>query len=367
MFESLKGTFDTNFSERGELGASISVWRDGEEVFSLAEGYTSRDKGEPWAKDTLVPVYSATKGPAAATVLLVLDQEGLSLNTNIRDVWAEFPLEKATIGDLMSHRCGLAALDGKVDLWEFDEVIEAIEKQSPNWVFTEGHGYHPRTYGFLLDKVVRQISSRSLGLMWRELIADPLDIDFWIGLPESQNGRVATLYTGKMDKSDLDHEFYENLNKEGSLQRRAFSSPRGLQAVRDMNEPKAWAAGLPAMGGVGTASALAKFYQTALGNTYPEIFPYRLRELMSKRLSNGYDQTLMRPTAFSCGFMLDPLDENTAKISGLFGRVFKRRLVFHFSDNFLFVSFPSYVVCQAPSIRIVLNSRPFILLYGYWL
>jgi len=311
--------FERNFSERGELGASVSVWRDGREVLSLGEGWCEREKLRRWTPETLVPVYSATKGPAAATLLWVLGEHGLGLDDWVERVWPDFPVSGASFGEMLSHQCGLAALDQSASVWNRGEVIAAIEAQEPNWRPGSGHGYHPRTWGFLLDEVVRRLTGESLGEVWRRAIAGPLDLDFWIGLAPSEYSRVARLYPGKADKSDLESDFYREFLTEGTLVRRAFSSPRGLQAVQEMNTAEAWAAGFAAFGGVGSATALARFYQAASGALGDGIFTPEMRGWMATRRIDGDDQIMRTRTAFSAGMMMDPLGEDGIKQRQLFG------------------------------------------------
>jgi CubicO group peptidase (beta-lactamase class C family) len=315
----LLAVFEENFRSRGELGASVSVWWRGEELLSHAAGWQEREQTRPWTTDTLVPVYSATKGPSAATLLLVLHERGLGPATPVREVWPAFPVAEATFGHLLSHQCGLAALDQRADISNHAEVISAIEAQTPAWPLGSGHGYHPRTFGALLEEPVRRLTGTTLGTAWREKIAAPLDLDFWIGLPEAQWPRVARLYPGKASKEDLQDGFYREFNTEGTLTRRAFSSPRGLHSVQEMNQSKAWTGGYPAMGGIGTASALAKFYQAAIGAVDSPL-PQVVRTALATRQSDGPDRILIQPTAFSCGCQMDPLDPASGeKLRQLYG------------------------------------------------
>lgn len=313
----LKKAFEKNFKSHGELGASVSIWKDGEELFSMANGWMEKSSVSPWGGDTLVPFYSATKGLAAATVLLLLEENGLTPDDLVCRVWQRFPNNSATFSELLSHQCGLAALDKKVSVFEYGEVIEAIESQQANWDLGDGHGYHPRTYGFLLDEVVRQLTGSPLGEVFAERIARPLGLELWIGLPECEHSRVATLYPGKMDKNDLESGFYKEFNTQGSLVQRAFTSPRGLQGVHEMNKPAAWMSGLPSMGGVGTSKGLAKFYQAAIG-AIPH-FSEDVLEWMRTEVICGDDRVLMTPTRFSCGFQLDPLGADGKKIRHNYG------------------------------------------------
>jgi CubicO group peptidase (beta-lactamase class C family) len=303
----LERIFEKNFADRGELGASVSVWKRGEEVVSLSSGWCEREQERPWTDQTLVPFYSCTKGLAAATMLMVLEEHGLNPDDKVRAVWDHFPIAQGSFAQLMSHRLGLAALDTAATTWDHAEVIAAVEKQQPNWPLEGGgHGYHPRVMGFILDELVRRMTGKTIGQVWREKIADPLELEAWIGLPDSEFGRVARLYPGKQSQADLNSEFYQQLATPDSLVKRAFASPRGMQSVREMNEPRAWQAGFPAMGGIGTAVAVAKFYQAACGAI--EFFSPQVREWMECTRSSGDDKILCAPTAFSCGFQLDPLD-----------------------------------------------------------
>ncbi len=310
--------FERNFRERGEIGVSISIWWDGAELLSHSHGWCEKEKLRPWTERTLVPVYSATKVPSAATLLIALESRGLSEETLVCEVWPKFPVAGAKFSHLLSHQCGLAVLDQRAGIFEHAEVLAAIEAQVPAWVLNEGHGYHPRTFGALTEEPVRRLTGKALGQYWREKIAEPLALDFWIGLPESEWPRVAKLYPGKAAKSDLADGFYKQLTTSGTFTRRAFSSPRGLHAIHEMNESSAWSAGLPAMGGVGTASALAKFYQAAIGSIESPLSA-RVRQALATPQSTAEDRVLLRPTKFTCGAQQDPLNENGEKIRQLYG------------------------------------------------
>ena len=306
-FTELKNYFEENFAVRGELGAGLSVWKNGEEIVSLVGGYRDKNRTEKWDSQTIAPVYSASKGPAAATLLHVLSKRGLDENDLVSEVWIGFPLPAATFGQMLSHQCGLAALGENADVYDHRAVIAAIEHTTPEWSPGHGHGYHPRTYGFLLDECVRRLEGKTLGNFWNDEIAKPMGIDFWIGLPESEWERVAKLVPGKAKPSVYEEGFYQMYNQSGSLTRRAFSSPRGLHAIAEMNEPTAWSAALPAMGGVGSASGLAKFYQCVIGAMESPFSAGVRRALWSLQISVE-DKVLLRETAFTCGCQKDPVD-----------------------------------------------------------
>ena len=159
-----------------------------------------------------------------------------------------------------------------------------------------------------------------LGEFWRANFSAPLDLDFWIGLPESEHGRVGRLYPGKATPEDLNSGFYREFNTVGSMTQRAFGSPRGLRSVQEMNDPKAWGAALPALGGIGTASGLAKFYQVLLGHIEGPLEPAMLGALATRSVQ-GDDRVLMKPTAFGAGTQFDPLDAAGKKTRTLYGPV----------------------------------------------
>jgi len=315
--EDLRAVFEENFRERGELGASVCVWWRGEEVLALDRGWRDRECRVAWTPDTLVPVYSATKAPAAASLLHALESRGLDEDTPVREVWPRFPVADACFHHLLSHQCGLAALDQRASVFDHDAVVAAIETQLPSWSPGDGHGYHARSFGPLVDEPVRHLTGHTLGDWWRRHIAKPLALDFWIGLPQREHHRVATLLPGKTQDPD-DEAFYRAFNTAGSLTRRAFSSPQGLHAVHEMNSPDAWSASLPAIGGIGSARALAKFYQAAAGAIESPLSPAVRRALATAR-SSADDRVLLRPTTFTCGTQLDPLDADGRKLREING------------------------------------------------
>lgn len=320
--EKIERIFKLNFKEREELGASVSVWIGGREIISLAEGYCEKECIRPWDETTLVPVWSATKGIASACVLKILDEQGLSLDIKVVEIWPEFGRsgkENISFKDVLTHGAGIPALNEQVSVFNYNEVIKAIEMQAPLWAIGVGHGYHPRTFGFLLDEFVRRLEGISLGRYFNETFAVPMDLEFWIGLPQEYHSRVATLYPGKMSNPDDEEAFYKAFMDSESLTRKAFGSPAGLGGVSGMNSPDSWSAGWPAMGGIGTAQALAKFYSMlANGGEWDgkKIVSKRVLSLMEEPLISGEDKVLCLGNAFSAGFMKGRNDLMRRKLFG---------------------------------------------------
>ncbi len=322
--------FERNFRERGELGASCSVWKDGQEVVSLASGSCDREQNRPWTMDTLIPVWSATKGPAAATCLLACHLGGLGPDTPVARIWPELRAGQGgrlTVGGLLSHQSGLAGLppESRPDMLDREAVVEALELAEPAWGPGAAHGYHPRTIGFLLDEIVRRVSGGiGLGRFWQENIAIPAGLDFWIGgFPEDLLPRLARIYAPRLQRpSEEEIPFYRALGQVNSLSLAAFSSPGGMRALTDINEIHYLQAGLPALGGVGTAQALAGFYAMLAADGClhgKRILPPEVVRALGSRIVDGDDQVLMLPTAFSAGCMMDPISSLGEKRRRLFG------------------------------------------------
>ncbi|MEI6536468.1 MAG: serine hydrolase domain-containing protein, partial [Verrucomicrobiaceae bacterium] len=166
--EKLAQVFAQNFRERGEIGASVSVWQGEEEIVSLAGGHMDRERSREWTGETLVPVWSATKGPATVACLLALDEAGLTIHDRVCDVWPCFATagkERITFAQVLSHTAGLCALDKQVSILDFDAVVGALEEQEPNFPPGTCQAYHARTFGFIIDKIIRQLTdNQTLGI-----------------------------------------------------------------------------------------------------------------------------------------------------------------------------------------------------------
>jgi len=324
--ERVSDAFRENFSLRGELGASVSVWHRGNEMLNLAGGFCDRDQTKPWTSSTLVLFWSATKGPAAACVLHSLQRHRLTLDTRVAEIWPEFAQNgksAITMGQLLSHRAGLAALDEPVPIFDYPAVIDALAKQAPLWPPGDGHGYHPRTIGFLMDEIVRRLNDGlPLGDYWRMEFGEPLDLETWIGLPAEQLGRVVPVFAPRSTERTVPTMFDKAFRDPASLTRRAFTSPAGLIGVSSMNTREARMASFPAFGGIGTAASLAKFHaMLANGGEIDgrRFFPAQTMDWMKTTLTSGFDRVLQVETAFSAGFMKDVPDASGKKLRAMFG------------------------------------------------
>jgi CubicO group peptidase (beta-lactamase class C family) len=313
--------FAANFEQSGELGASLSIRHKGEEILNLAGGHTNREKTSPWTKETPVLIWSATKALASACLIHAASAHGISLDRKVVEFWPQYwenGKSDTTLLHLLTHQAGQPALrDPSISILDHDGVADQLARQAPFWNPGEAHGYHPRTYGFLVDELVRRITGGTpAGRYFRTVFGDPLDLNLWIGVPESILNDVAPIFAPRSARApDSEQPFYAALTDPASLTRKAFSTPAGLHAPSQMNDAKIRRHSIPSLGGIGTAAALARFYETLYTD---EILPSETVRWISQTVCSGKDRVLQVETAFATGFMKDPVNAN-AKIRAIFG------------------------------------------------
>lgn len=267
---------------------------------------------KPWTSDTLVLLWSVTKGLGSACLLHVLQERKIELGRRVAEFWPEFAQtgkSEITLEQLLSHQAGLSGLDQPAEVSDFEAVMRALENQKPLWPPGTAHGYHARTFGFLIDVLMRRIDSRSISQYWRDTFADPLGLDIWIGLPAELNDRVATIYAPKAATSASPDDFYRAVTTPGTLEHKTFSTPRGLQAVSAMNLPENRARSFVSFGAIGSAPSLGKFYAILANGGQLDgqrYFSGKTLTQMTTTLVAGPDRVFGFPTAFSAGFMKDP-------------------------------------------------------------
>ena len=317
--------FHENFARHGELGASVSVWREGAAILSLAHGWCDSERTQPWTAETPVLFWSATKGLASACLLHALQESARDPLMEVSECWPEFAQggkERITVAQVLSHQAGLPALSVPAPVTDYDAVIAALAAEPPRWQIGEGHGYHPRTFGFLVDEILRRITGGTpLREYWRTQFAEPLGLDVWIGVPPEVVHRVAPVFPARSAPPKGD-EFYAAFLSAGSFTSQAFVSPRGLHSAAAMNKPETLTASFPGFGGVGTAHGLAKFYAMLANNGSLDgwrFFEPRTLDWMTTTLAQGPDRVLLMDTAFAAGFMRDPVDADGRKTRAIFG------------------------------------------------
>lgn len=301
----LRTAFALNVEEGLEIGGSVSVWQHGRELCTLCAGEARAET--PWQPDTLVPVYSATKPAAAACLLQALYDCCQGPETEIGALWPAFPMPHCTIGQLLSHQVGLAALAEPAPIEDLEACRRIIERSTPLWSPPQ-HGYHPQTFGPLVDILMLELTGMRISDYWEQHVREPLMLDFYIGhLPESHYPRVAHLRTARMLGAMPRTPFYREYFNEQSAVHRAFHSIVGYGSAREMNTPAAWQCGSPAKGGVASSRGLAAFYQALLGWLPGSPFAADVLEWMRTPQCSGQDLTLLEPTSFTCGAMCEPV------------------------------------------------------------
>ncbi|MGC2998374.1 serine hydrolase domain-containing protein [Streptomyces sp. G35A] len=313
-FEPVGEAFARNFETLGERGAAVAVYRDGRRVVDLWAGARDVDGTRPWERDTAQVVRSATKGVAAA-VLLMLHQRGdLDLDAPVGHYWPEFKAhgkERVLVRHVLNHRAGLPVLDRPLTPREAADpsrAAEAMAAQAPVWEPGTDHGYHALTYGWLLDELVRRVTGRGSGEWIASHVAGPLGLDLWVGLPDARAGRAGRV--GRIEgpepsgglRARPKRSVTDAYADPSSLTRRAFAA---ITPFPDPNDPEFRAASLPAANGVATADGLARFYAALVG----PVDGVRLLDpatvgLARAEESAGPDRVLVVGTRFGLGYML---------------------------------------------------------------
>lgn len=307
-WERVQTAFAANFEERGEVGAALSVYLGGVPVVDVWGGVADPRTGRPWERDTIVGVFSSTKGVTAVGAHLAIERGLLDPAAPVAAYWPEFAAngkEAITVGDVLSHRAGLPLVEGSFTLDEvlaWDPVVEALAAGAPVWEPGTQHGYHMRTFGWLVGELLRRTTGRSPGTFLREEVLVPVDADFWIGLPESEEPRVAALVppnpSPKAALAGLDDSL---------LIGRVFSNPSDLFDYDEMwNSRALHAAELPSSNGIGSARALARVYASCIGvgvDGRRTLTDGTVKAATTIR-SKGPDAVLMVETCFGLGFMV---------------------------------------------------------------
>jgi CubicO group peptidase (beta-lactamase class C family) len=313
-FGAVADAFRRNFAEYGELGAAFSLYVDGEMAVDIWAGVADRRTGRPWAEDTLQLVYSTTKGAAAICVARLVEAGLASYDDPVASHWPEFAAngkEAVTIAQLMSHQAGLpyatSAL-GFDDLMAVAPVVEALAAQAPLWEPGTTHGYHAVTYGWLAGELVRRIDGRRIGQYFAEEVAAPLGLDFWIGLPESEEPRVSHLEAAPAPTDPEALAMMMQIAGPGTMGFNAlFMSGVMLAGPADaFNSRAVHATEMPAANGITTARSLARMYAATVGTVDGvRLVDDATVDTVRAEAVNGPDACLVVPSRFGMGFMLD--------------------------------------------------------------
>jgi CubicO group peptidase (beta-lactamase class C family) len=265
-FTAVRTAFEENFRDRDELGAAVTVTVAGETVVDLWGGWADAARTRPWERDTLVNVWSTTKGPVALCAHILADRGLLDLDAQVATYWPEFAAagkENILVRHLLSHRAGLAGLrepHSLAQLYDWELTTRRLAAMEPWWEPGTRSGYHALTYGFLVGEVVRRVSGLLPGAFLEREVCGPLGIDFTIGLPEKEAGRAAELVHPPAVSSSEQAAIFSQLAPAAIA---ALTNP--IAGAAEANTPRWRAAEIPAANGHGTARAVAALYGVFAG------------------------------------------------------------------------------------------------------
>jgi CubicO group peptidase (beta-lactamase class C family) len=318
-FEPVREAFEKNFARRHELGGACCVYHRGEKVVDLWGGVRNKVTGEPWERDTMVVVHSASKGLAAMTLAIAHSRGWLDYEERVAKYWPEFAQngkERITVRQLLAHQAGLFAFDEPVDrsaVENPDQLAAVMARHKPAWEPGTRQAYHGLTLGFYEGELIRRVDPRhrTLGQFFQDEIVSPLGEDFYIRLPEAiSNARLATLSPPGIIKMLIGFRpvrlLVEGLNPRSNISRALVVNP-GTSIYLDESRVYARNLEVPAGGGVGTARAMAHAYSVfATGGRELGLRKETLDLLAAPAIppTRGfYDECLKGEVQFSLGFM----------------------------------------------------------------
>jgi len=321
-FEKAKEAFIDNFRRGEEVGAACAVYHKGKKVVDLWGGYRDKKSKDPWKEDTMVLVFSTTKGISGMAVALAHSKGYFEFDEKVSNYWPDFAQngkEDITVRQLLSHQAGLCAIDEPMDLTTLGNIKkmgEIIAAQAPLWEPSKKHGYHGITLGWYESELIRQTDpqQRTIGQFFAEEIAKPLGIEFYIGLPDDiLDSRIANihapLYKLRMifNMKKLPKPFVKAFLKKGTITNRAFSNPKVLGKVQGYNKREMRRIELPASNGIGVVRDIARLYGIfATGGVELGIKPETLDSIKQPAAEpemGRFDEVLQTESRFSLGYL----------------------------------------------------------------
>ncbi len=336
-FEKVRDAFIENFEKRNELGAACAIYHNGEKVVDLWGGVRDKQTDAPWEEDTLILVFSTTKGIASLAVAHAHSRGLFAYDDLVAQHWPEFAVNgKAaiTIRQLLSHKAGLSAIDEPLDLAALgdpDRVAAAIGKQKPAWTPGEKHGYHALTLGWYEGELLRRVDpqGRTIGRYFQDEVAQPLGLEFYIGLPaDIPRERIAVLdayapWRMLFNIHKMPFAFVRNFLNPRSITARSFSNPKVLGLPKRYNDRAMQSIELPASNGIGQVRSIAKAYsEFATGGERLQIRQETLDALTEPAATptdGSLDAVMRINTAYSLGYMKPSADIRFGSSQRAFG------------------------------------------------
>jgi CubicO group peptidase (beta-lactamase class C family) len=302
-FENVRDAFAANFETGGEVGASFAVYKDGKYLVDIWGGHKDAAKSQDWNRDTLPNVWSTTKGVGALCLALLVERGELAYDDKVVKHWPEFGAhgkDQLTIGQMLSHQAGLSTVREPLtteDLYDHDAMAARMAAAEPLWEPGTRSGYHALTFAFHTGEIVKRITGKTIGTFFQDEIAKPWGIDFFIGLPESEETRVAEMIAAP-NAAALD------ANNMNDVQKLTFTNPAPSPIAPN---DRAWrAAELSSANGRGSASALAKLFGTVAVNgsiNGVSLIGEKTREAMSAIQITNEDLVLGMEVNWGAGFI----------------------------------------------------------------
>ncbi len=292
--------FRRNFTERGDLGAAFAVIRDDEPLVDLWGGIADRAGRRPWTADTLQILFSGTKGLVAACILMLIERGQLVLDTPVARYWPEFAAAgkaEVLVRNVVSHTVALPGLEVPVTWREATDarrMAALLARQPRSSDPRASRTYHAVTFGWLCGELIHRVDGRCVGQFFAEEIADPLNLDIWIGLPQDLEPRVSAVELAPAWAGSPDGAVITD-----PLRRAVENPPRYQPASFPWNEPAWHGAEVPSSNGIGTPRSVARFYAGL-----DKLLSPATLQLGSTVLSSRYDPLLDRLTSFGVGFQL---------------------------------------------------------------
>jgi len=305
QFSKVKETFEKLHQEDREIGSCFAVYKDGKPLVDLWGGFQDEDRTKPWQQDNLVTVYSTTKGVAAFCIALAMEKGLLKYEEKVSTYWPEFSSngkEDITVGMLMSHQAGICSPETRNvdDYYNQNLMAEKLAGMTPIWEPGTASGYHSMTFGWLTSELILRVTGKSLGTYFREEVGDQHEIDFFIGLPESEDHRVAELVPFDIVRN-------ENSEQQKIELTEAQKSQRNSAGTLDIQNTKAWRqAEIPSANGQGNAGGLAKFYSLIVpeDNSLKLLQDDTVNQMTTMQIE-GRDLVLAVQVRWGVGFILN--------------------------------------------------------------
>jgi CubicO group peptidase (beta-lactamase class C family) len=313
-FTPVREAFVENFVNGPDVGAAVAVYLDGDPVIDLWGGFADKARTRPWRQNTLVTVYSTTKGMTTICAHRLVEQGKLNLDAPVAKYWPEFA--QAGKGDipvhmLLSHRSGLPSVDEELPvgaIYDWDAMTAALARQAPLWEPGTRHGYHGLTFGWLVGEVVRRVSGKSLGTFFRDEVAIPLGLAFYIGIGPEHDHRIAQMLAVDIPPDQAEEMARRREQFQAAMDPALRKVAGNITMEPDAHNSEGWKRSeIPAANGHADARSVARVYAAlSMGGCLEGVHvltPESIARATTEQAA-GPDAMIMMPTRYGLGFWL---------------------------------------------------------------